>query len=281
MSASLNPASAVRRRDFLAGGLAGLVGGAACNRAADKPADANPPGPTPDPAKPGTDLTPERLHPDLPNGVRVSYAQFGEDLVLFSLLVMLKIEKPTFLDIGAYDPVISNNTYFLYHYMGGRGVLIEPNPDFVPAYQKWRPEDKFLSAGIGITDDPSADYHMFEDAQANTFDPQQKDKLVKAGKKFLRTVKVPLVNINRAIAEQLGGKTPDVLSIDIEGLDFEVLKTLDWKKYRPKIVCAETLITLTKQHRKETTALMEGLGYEVRGMTFPNTLYVDKALLVG
>ena len=33
----------------------------------------------------------------------------------------------------------------------------------------------------------------------------------------------------------------DFLSVDVEGLDLEVLKSNDWSKYRPKFVLAEVL----------------------------------------
>ena len=90
---------------------------------------------------------------------------------------------------------------------------------------------------------------------------------------------LPLVSINRVIAEHMGGKAPDVVSIDIEGWDLKVLRSLDFARYRPKVICAETLITSSRQQNPETTPFMASRGYEVRGMTFVNTFYVDKQLL--
>jgi hypothetical protein len=87
---------------------------------------------------------------------------------------------------------------------------------------------------------------------------------------------MPLVNINRVIAEHFGGAAPDFLSIDIEGMDFAVMKTLDYTRFRPKLICIETVITATMKHNPETLALMAEKGYELRGMTHPNTLFVDK-----
>jgi hypothetical protein len=92
-------------------------------------------------------------------------------------------------------------------------------------------------------------------------------------------VKMPLLNINRVIAEHLGGVAPDLLSIDIEGLDLPILKTLDFDRYRPKVICAETLYTATFRHNPETAAFLTGKGYEVRGMTMANTMFVDRQLI--
>jgi hypothetical protein len=37
------------------------------------------------------------------------------------------------------------------------------------------------------------------------------------------------------------GKVIDLLSIDIEGLDLAILKSVDWKKYRPRYLVVEDL----------------------------------------
>jgi FkbM family methyltransferase len=248
----------LRRRDVVIGGLAGLVGlgaGAAAGR-----------------------FTAPR---ELPEGARASYSQSGEDRIVALMLAYYGIENATFMDIGSCDPVENSNTYLLYTH-GSRGLLVEPNPALSDRIRTARPGDTLLAAGIGITDATEADYFMFDKHELNTLDPEQKERLLRTEPDLTleRTVKVPLVNINRAIAEHLGGRAPDVLSIDIEGLDLPVLRTLDFAKYRPRIVVAETLVTLTRNHNPDTTPFMAAHGYEVRGMTYPNTIYVDRKLLV-
>jgi len=215
----------------------------------------------------------------LPPGAHTTYAQSGEDVVMYILARSLNTPQPSYLDIGAADPIQLSNTYFLY-LAGGRGVLVEPNPAYGNQIRKVRPEDKLLPAGIGISDATEADYYMFNGDGLNTFDPEQAQLVTKRPEiKLEKVIKMPLVNINRAISENFGGNCPDIVSIDIEGLDLPVLKTLDFTKYRPKIVCAETLITHSSKHNPETTPFMISKGYEVRGMTFANTIYVDSKIL--
>lgn len=255
----------VRRRDALVGGVAGLAGLAAGAVAGRLTA----------PTRSGTPEVPPQ--PPFPADANPSYAQCGEDLVMTFLLRHFKVEQPSYLDIGCWEPVRSNNTY-LFYLRGGRGVLVEPNPALADRIRELRPEDRLVTAGIGVTDAAEADYYMFNEPQLNTFDPEEIKRLATQPHiKLEQTIKLPLVNINRVIGEQLG-KTPDVVSIDIEGLDLAVLRTLDFDRYRPRMVCAETQVAATLRHNPETVPFMASKGYEVRGLTFANTIFLDKRM---
>ncbi len=255
----------VRRRDFVVGGIAGLTGLAA-GHAAGREADHLPPC-----GDPPTEEEAERKA-----AARTSYAQFGEDLALDGVFFSLKVGQPSYLDLGAYEPIKSNNTY-LFYTRGGRGVLVEPNVDLTDKLRRLRPEDKLLVAGVGVDDTPAADYYVMTHPELNTFDRAQVDHLERTTEqRLVKVVKMPLLNVNRVMAEHFGGSAPDLLSIDIEGFDFAVLRTLDFARFRPKVICAETLVTATMRHNPDTLALMAEKGYELRGMTHPNTLFVDK-----
>ena len=72
--------------------------------------------------------------PDSPAPCRLahanfSYSQQGEDLIILDIFRHLRLKRPSYLDIGAWEPVKSNNTYLFYR-LGSRGVLVEPNPVF-------------------------------------------------------------------------------------------------------------------------------------------------------
>jgi FkbM family methyltransferase len=244
------------RRDFLVGAVGGLAAGGAAWFAA-----------------------PDGWHADrLPFGTQLSYAQNGEDLVVESLFRLLRIDRPTYLDIGAYEPVVCSNTYFFYR-KGGRGVLVEPNVDLTPRLKHERPRDAVLTAGIGVGETTELDYYVFSLPQLNTFDKARAETIEaeSAGRvRLLRTVKMPLLNINRVIAEHLG-PAPDYLSIDVEGLDVAILKTLDFARFRPVVLCVEHPDAAAE--REELFGLLGGHGYAVRGQTYPNTIFVDRQRL--
>jgi hypothetical protein len=69
------------------------------------------------------------------------------------------------------------------------------------------------------------------------------------------------------------------LSLDTEGLDLEILKTIDFKRFRPKIVCAETLIVNSTKMIAEIPLYMASQDYAVRGGSMVNTIFIDSKIL--
>jgi FkbM family methyltransferase len=218
-----------------------------------------------------------------------SYAHSGEDTIARLLLGHHDLRSSwnsTYLDIGACYPIYGNNTY-LFYTMGGRGVLIEPNIALIPELNAQRPEDVVLNIGVGVTERKEADFYCYSDPGWNSFDKTLVDeRAAKSGIKPEKVVKMPLVPINRVIEEHFRGKSPDFLSTDVEGLDLAILKTLDFQRFRPKVICAETInedwsrgLQAVPIMGSETTNFLTEKGYEPRAMTYYNTIYIDKALL--
>jgi FkbM family methyltransferase len=215
---------------------------------------------------------------------RFSHSQQGEDLIVESICRCLKIESPVYLDIGAADPIVENNTYLFYQ-MGSHGVLVEPNPVFGRKIEAQRPRDIMLNVGVGCNDVRESDYFMVsgkDGSYLNTFSKEEAEIIVSKSHGYRtieKVVKMPLVNVN-AIIENHFPKTPDFVSIDTEGLDLEILKSLDFARYRPAVLCVETLMIGTMRVKTEILELMKARGYGIRGSTFVNTIFVDDSLLV-
>jgi FkbM family methyltransferase len=209
---------------------------------------------------------------------RVSYAQQGEDLTVTDLLhKTFKIDKPVYLDIGAADPVAASTTYLLYQ-TGGHGVLVEPNPYFVKRLKSRRPNDVVVAAGVGVTDQAEADYYVLKQhPMLNTFSKEQVEFRQQGYAESVveKVLKIPLIGINQMIEQYLGGRAPDFLSIDIEGLDLAVLKTLDFAKYKPAAICAEAFLQTKPGTTSEIVEFLCSKGYIVRGATLNNTIFAD------
>ncbi len=210
----------------------------------------------------------------------VSFAEHGEDLVIEGVFKALDIKNPSYVDIGAWDPIICSNTY-LFYCQGSKGLLIEPNPALFAKLKSVRPKDAALNIGIGVTDQKEADYYILSGSgELNTFSKEQADGWTKiAGHPVIKEViKMALVNINEVLQENMS-RGPDLLSVDAEGFDERILKSLDFEKFRPKVICAETLELGTHQVLQSIVSFMESKDYSVRGSTFVNSIFLDNSLV--
>jgi FkbM family methyltransferase len=212
---------------------------------------------------------------------RQSFAQQGEDLILYNLLRHeLGLSRPTYIDIGAADRVRSNNTYLLYC-TGSRGVLVEPNPTYVALLRMHRPEDLVVAAGVGIGDARAADYYVIRGRPSlNTFSPDAVARLrALEGREVVeRVMKMPLIAVNRLIASVFG-REPDLISIDVEGLDLAILETLDFARFRPAVICAETTHPGVPHERTPIAQVLAARGYLPCAGTLFNTIFVDRRRL--
>ena len=260
----------MHRRDFLAGTLTGLAAGVGLEKlvAFEKKSRE-------------VDGGDDSKLPWYIEYAQPSFAQQGEDLIINSIFQNhLKINKPSYIDIGAYHPIYSNNTFLLY-LRGSRGVLVEPNPAYTKLLKSIRKEDTVLNIGIGVTDEKEADYYVFDkSSQLNTFSRERADKYIKEyGPNVLKEVlKMPLVNINEVLIQNFK-KTPNLFSIDVEGLDLEILKTLDFGRFRPDLFCVETSEFGTFKVNNEVSDFMQTNGYIICASTYVNTIFVDNRYL--
>ena len=251
----------IERRSLLLGALGGVSVGAAAGLAAARLA-----GPTSGHRPSGSEFADRR-----------SYAQVCEDLIVADIFKHLRIEKPTYLDIGAHDPVFCSNTYLFYE-AGGRGVLVEPNPALTRKLRHVRSEDTVLDVGVGARGaDVEADYYLIAgQGEQNTFSLETVKRLqAEFGEKVLTgVVKRKLVDVNRVLAENFPRRAPDFVSTDTEGFDFTILSSIDFERFRPCVFCVETLAGGHPDER--ILDLMRSKDYEVRGGTFVNTVFVDR-----
>lgn len=205
-----------------------------------------------------------RPHPDQKYGC-VTYAQHGDDIMLLNLLTLLDI-KPSglpldYLDLGAHHPSTISNTKLLYE-RGYRGVNIEANPELIEPFNRERPLDLTVNVGVGVLPSQTkAVFYMYSDTSGrNTFSADEVQSL-KGIMTVRKEIELEVKTLDQIIKQYCGGSYPPILLCDIEGLDYEVLKSADFDMFSPIIICVETR---RAQTRKMSTMLSEKMpeGYE-------------------
>jgi FkbM family methyltransferase len=212
---------------------------------------------------------------------QISYSQSGEDLILAFIFKSLTMPKITYLDIGAYDPIELSNTYYFYQ-KGNRGVCIEPNPQLHKKIKRQRPEDICLNIGIGPKKG-QAKLYLRQFAALSGFkdkNPKLSDGKENKDLKIVGLNQVEIKTINEVIAENFT-QTPNLVSIDTEGLDYQILKSLDFEKFRPEVFCIETITYSPELKGKKVTKIIDFMlskGYFHYGDTFINSIFVNKSI---
>jgi len=209
-----------------------------------------------------------------------SFAQSGEDIVVDGELG--KPKKGFYVDVGAYHPKLFSNTYLFYK-RGWSGVCIEPNPTMSAKFSRIRPRDAFVNMGVSSVEDV-LEYFEFNDGAANTFLAEQAKKNQKeAGRKLLRKRSIEVWPLKKILAKHVkSGTTIDLMSVDVEGMDVQVLESNDWEMYRPKMIIAEDLDFDFRDWKKSRLAkYLDGKGYFLCAKTPYSLIFRDKKTLLG
>ena len=210
-----------------------------------------------------------------------SYSQVGEDRIVNYIFESLNILNPTYLDIGTNYPLVGNNTYLFYD-KGCTGVCIEPDPEMYERIKRKRSRDKVLNVGIGITNKSDATFYLFPGNVAGWSTFSEEEARIRETESGLKpkVLSIPLVNINDVIAENFS-PFPNFISLDVEGMDLEILKSLDFQRFRPDVICVETIsfsITNTEEKLNDTIDFMHTKGYFTYADTHVNTIFCKKEL---
>ncbi len=219
-------------------------------------------------------------HPATQEEMKASFSQSGEDMIVDFVFGAIQVSHPTYLDLGAHHPRRYSNTHHFYR-KGSRGVSVEADPALFERFVQERPADINLNVGVGVGSMGSLPFYVMSVPTLNTFSKEEADRCVAMGThQIVDVIEVPLRDVNAIIAEHFAGETPDFISIDVEGLDFEIVKSIDLQRYRPTVICVET-ITFSENFDgakiEEIGDYLQQHGYFLYADTRINSIFVDKA----
>lgn len=165
-----------------------------------------------------------------------SYSQLREDLFIDKILN--RKQNGFYIDVGANHPYRFNNTMRFYK-RGWHGINIEPNFRNFQQFLTTRPKDINLNLGIAEQQGELLFYVFFPDT-LSTFSREEAEKYKSDGYNVIEEKVIPVDTLNNIYEKYCKDTVVDFISIDTEGFDMSVLKSLDWKKFRPRIVCIES-----------------------------------------
>jgi len=164
-----------------------------------------------------------------------SYSQLANghkaDVHLFNYFINKKNINGTFLEIGGFDGITYSNTYALEKYLNFKGILIEPSPSSFQKMIKNRPNCYNVQCAIS---NDKTEIDFVGDGTAVGGSKHILDTMVHDNKTWADQwnlnnpiVKVPAKKLKDIIKES-GIKYIDFFSLDVEGGELDVLKSMDW-----------------------------------------------------
>jgi len=201
-----------------------------------------------------------------------SYSQEGEDMILRRLFE--KQKTGFYVDVGAHHPKRFSNTFFFYK-KGWSGINIDAMPNSMSLFDKIRPRDINLEVPISEKKQ-KLKYYMFNEPALNGFSKELAEK--RDGKnhyKIISEKEMETSTLEEIFKNHLPyGQEIDFMTVDVEGLDLQVLKSNNWKRFRPKFMLVEILgssindIANSKEYK-----YLSGVGYEVFAKTVSTVIF--------
>ena len=159
---------------------------------------------------------------------------FGEDLFIQNYFK--NKPKGFYVDVGCYHPLQGNNTHLLYK-NGWSGINFDINHYSIKLFDFLRKRDLNIHSGISQKKSMLTMYYRKEINMLNTLDEKIAKIHFRNGYKK-RNVQVNNLDffISKNFKKQ---KKIDFLNIDVEGAELNVLKSLNFKNYKPQLICIE------------------------------------------
>jgi hypothetical protein len=86
-----------------------------------------------------------------------------------------------------------------------------------------------------------------------------------------------LISVNEILGDYFT-TTPNFVSLDVEGLDFQIAESIDFNRFRPEVFCIETLSYTEDRTEVKLNNVIELMGrrqYVVYADTYINTIFVE------
>lgn len=203
-----------------------------------------------------------------------SYSQEGEDMILKRIFEKQKVGF--YVDVGAHHPFRFSNTYYFYK-QGWQGINIDAMPGSMELFRRFRSRDLNLEMPISNSEQVLT-YFAFNEPALNSFSEElSRERDGKNGYFIQQEIKLKTSKLSSVLDIHMPkGKEIDFLSIDVEGFDLDILKSNDWRKYKPKCILIEIFgSSLSEIENGEIALLLEKQGYIVFAKAVYTVIFIQ------
>lgn len=176
------------------------------------------------------------------------YSQVGQDRIVYETYFAHNPKKGFFVDIGAHNGVSLSNTFFYEKELGWQGICIEPIPEIFEQLRNNRScicINGCISDRTGIVEFtqlicPSMYIEMLSGI-TEKYDPKHIQRInselaqCNGSKKIIKVQSYLLADL----LDQYGIDEVDYLSLDTEGGELDILRTIPFKRIKINVISVE------------------------------------------
>lgn len=179
------------------------------------------------------------------------FSQDGEDYFLFTRHFARKSKPGIYLDVAANDAIDISNTYFLDRCLGWRGICAEANPKYFEGLHRER-SCHLIPTCISDIDGVKVQFG-FRGASGGILDTYKGNKQqLEEGP--VNTLKCTTI---RSVLNRFNVRHIDYLSLDVEGHELMVLRSIDWEVTTIDVISVE----LSSKNRNGILEFLDNLGF--------------------
>ena len=167
---------------------------------------------------------------------RKTYSLSNADII--ADYIFKKVKKGIYVDVGCNHPIKYSNTYLLYK-RGWTGINIDADESSINLFNNFRKNDHNVCSLVSNNDEIKKFYYYHDRSAINTLSKKLVEKrLVKP----IKTIERKSKTLNQLIEESpFKDKKINLLTIDVEGHEFDVLKNFNFSKYKVDLLIIELL----------------------------------------
>ncbi len=172
-----------------------------------------------------------------------SYGATGEDVLLNKIF---KQTNGFFIDIGALHPINGSLTYNLYK-RGWKGFNFDIVEKNIRLFDTFRKRDTSIKIAISSKKGFINSYIFGSGSGLNTLEKKWADKWSNIINQKYVINKIKKTTLSEILKKYKIPKKVELLNIDVEGHEIDVLKGINFKNFRPKIITVEIHVENTKE----------------------------------
>lgn len=187
----------------------------------------------------------------------MSYSQIQQDIK--ALEFYSSKTKGFFVDIGAWDGLTSSNTFLLESQYDWRGICVEANPRMEFVLEQNRPQAFREISAVYTTTGEEVVFDIANSCEAYSGISNSLDKWKNLVDENKTTIKVRTITFTDLLSKHNAPFFIEYLSLDTEGSELEILKSLDHSLYKFGLMDVEH--NFVEPKRQELRMFLEANGY--------------------